>query len=146
MDKNRPHKTDEDIIREIDRLFEEIPEPSTDEEIKNYLIDAGYNPEDLKTKGLEFANNLMAKNWRFVTSEEIDEISMEINKIPLREDWNRNQLLQAIRKASELLSQGGGEPALAFRKLEKLTDTDLASVLQELEFNARAKGLKLDLD
>ena len=146
MDKSKPHKTDEEIVREFDRLFIEIPEPSTDEEIKNYLNDTGYDLEDLKTKGLEFVNNLMANNWRFVTSEELDDVSAEINKIPLREGWDRNQLLQAIQKALEILSQGGGEPVLAFRKLEKLTDADLASVLQELEYKASAKRLKLDLD
>ena len=145
MDKNRPHKTDEDIVREFDHLFEEIPEPNTDEEIENYLIDAGYDIEDLKVKGSEFTRNLMANNWRFVTFEEIDEEAAEINKIPLREDWERNRLLQAIRKASEILTQRGREPVLAFRNLENLTDRDLASVLQELEYKAISKGVKLDL-
>ncbi|MBN1454314.1 MAG: hypothetical protein JW963_25075 [Anaerolineales bacterium] len=145
MDKNKPHKADEDIVREFDRLFDEIPEPSTDEEIENYLIDSGYNIDDLKVKGLEFIRDLIANNWRFTTSDEIDKEATEINKIPLREDWERNRLLQAIRKASEILTQSGGEPVLAFRNLENLTERDLASVLQELEYKANSKGVKLDL-
>ena len=146
MDKNKSYKTDEEIVREFNQLFEKIPEPSSDEEIKNYLNNAGYNLDDLKTKGLEFANNLMANNWRFITPEELDNVSAKINKIPIREGWDRTQLLRAIQKALETLSQGGKEPVLAFRKLEKLTDTDLTSVLQELEYKVNEKGLKLDLD
>ena len=146
MDKNKSYKTDEEIVREFNQLFEKIPEPSSDEEIKNYLNNAGYNLDDLKTKGLEFANNLMANNWRFITPEELDNVSAKINNIPIGEGWDRTQLLRAIQKALETLSQGGKEPVLAFRKLEKLTDTDLTSVLQELEYKVNEKGLKLDLD
>jgi hypothetical protein len=146
MEKNRPQKTDEEIVREFDRLFDEVPEPDTNEEIKEILVDAGYDPKTLKIKGVEFVNNLIANNWRFITSDEIDEAAKRINEIPFRDSWNRSQLLKAIQIASEALALGGTEPVLAFRNLEKLTDIDLASVLQELEYKADAKGIKLDLN
>jgi hypothetical protein len=146
MDKNKSPKTDEDIVREFESLFNSAPEPSTNEELAEILYDAGYDLEALKAKGLEFVNNLIANNWRFVTSDEIDKAATKINKMPIRDGWDRNHLLGAIQKISKALASGGGDPVLAFRNLEKLTNGDLASVLQELEYEANAKGIELDLN
>jgi hypothetical protein len=146
MDKNKSLKTDEEIVGEFDRLFDEIPEPDTNEEIEEVLVDASYDLMTLRAKGLEFVNNLIANNWRFVTSEEIDEEAKRVNETPFRDSWGRNRLLEAIQKVLEALAPIGVEPVLAFRNREKLTDTDLASILQELEYKANTKGIKLDLD
>ena len=146
MDKHKSPKTDVDIVREFESLFNSAPEPNTNEEVAEILHDAGYDLETLQAKGLEFANSLIANNWRFVTSDEIDKAATKINKMPIRDGWDRNRLLEAIRKISKALASGGGEPALAFRNLEKLTNGDLASVLQELEYEASAKGIEMDLN
>lgn len=146
MDENKSKKTDVDIAGEFDHLFDEISEPETNEETDTYLVDAGYDLTTLKAKGLEFVNNLIANNWRFVTTDEVDEAAKKISEIPFRGSWNRNQLLKAIQKVSESLALGGAEPVLAFRNLEKLPDVDLASILQELEYKASVKGINLDLN
>jgi len=40
---------------------------------------------------------------------------------------------------------GGKQPSLSLRNLEELTDGDLATILQELEYKARANGINPDL-
>lgn len=146
MDKNKSQKTDEEIVREFESLFHKLPEPETGEEIEKILNDAGYDVKDLQTKGLEFANNLMANNWRFVTSDEIDDAAKRINEIPFRNSWTRSHLLDAIQKVSQALGPSGKEPVLAHRNLGKLADADLAAILQELEYKASMKGIKLNLE
>lgn len=146
MDENRSKKTDLEVSNEFERLFDEIPEPETDEEIHAYLLEEGYDPKILKTRGLEFVNDLIANNWRFVSVEEIDEVAARIDSVPVRKKWNRDQLTAAIQRISTALASGGMQPSLAFRSLEELTDSDLATILQELEFKARTNGINLDLD
>lgn len=145
MDENKSKRTDLEIANEFDRLFDEIPEPETDEEIWEIVVDAGYDFETLRTQGKEFVNKLIATNWRFISSDEIDEAVMKIDEVPIRKEWNRGQLTDAIQKLSAVLALGGTEPALAFRNLEELTDSDLAVILQELEYKARTNGIGFDL-
>jgi len=146
MDKNKPQRGDEDIAREFDSLFDNIPEPDTTEEIEAYLLDAAYDYEALQANGLHFVNNLLEDNWRFVSSAEIDEAAAQINRTPLRKQWDRYRLVDTIRKVSEALSAAGETPVLAFRNQAELTDADLASVLQELEYKANLKGIQIDID
>lgn len=65
MDEDKSKKTDLDIASEFDRLFDEIPEPDSNEEVKAFLEEAGYDVERLKTEGVAFVNDLIASNWRF---------------------------------------------------------------------------------
>ncbi|WKZ45872.1 MAG: hypothetical protein QY302_08765 [Anaerolineales bacterium] len=145
MDENKSKRTDLEIANEFDRLFDEIPEPETDEEIWEFLVESGYDPESLKNQGREFVNNLIATNWRFVSSNEIDEAVTKIDEVPTRKEWSRGQLTNAIQKLSAALAIGGKQPSLAFRNLEELTDSDLTVILQELEYKARASGVDFDL-
>ena len=145
MEENKAKRTDVEIAKDFEQLFDEIPEPETNEEVTAYLIEAGYDPEVLKAQGTEFVANLIANNWRFISSEETDKATARINEIPLRKDWNRSQLTNAIEKVSSALAVRGGQPAMAFRNLEELTDADLAIILQELEYKAHISGIDLEL-
>ena len=145
MKENKPKRSDIEIAEEFDRLFDEIPEPKTDEEVLDYLIEAGYDPETLKTQGAEFVKYIMASNWRFVPLEDINETVTKIDEIPFRKEWNRLQLTTAIQKLSDALASKGRQPSLAFRNLQELTEADLAIILQELEYKARTNGIDLDL-
>lgn len=144
MDKNKSPKNDKDIAREFERLFNTIPEPTTDDEIFETLQDYGYDPKELRIKGEKFATDLISKNWRFVTSEEIEGKARKISEIPLRVELSKEKLLGAIQKISEALSTKFSQPSLAFRNLDNLTEQDLASILQELEFEASEKNIKID--
>jgi hypothetical protein len=145
MEENKAKRSDVEIAKDFEQLFDEIPEPETDEEVTAYLIEAGYDPEVLKVQGSEFVANLIANNWRFISSEETDEATAGINEIPLRKDWNRSQLINAIEKISGALALHGRQPAMAFRNLEELTDADLAIILQELEYKANISGIDPEL-
>lgn len=52
----------------------------------------------------------------------------EINAIPLHKGWNHNQITTAIKKISTALGTTGAQPALAFRNLDELSDSDLLTV------------------
>ncbi len=146
MDENKSKRTDLDIASEFDRLFDEVPEPVTDEEIKTFLEEAGYNVEKLKADGAAFVNDLIASNWRFANLQDMRDAAAEINEVSVRKGWDRRRLTAAIEKISAVLSSGGAQPSLAFRNLAEMTDTDLATILQELEYTARSNGITVDLD
>lgn len=146
MDEDKSKRTDLDIASEFDRLFDELSEPGSDEEVRAYLEEIGYDVEKLKAEGAAFVKDLIASNWRFANLREIHEAAAKINEIPMRKGWDRHKLTTAIEKISSALSSGGAHPSLAFRNLDELTDADLATILQELEYKARNSGITLDLD
>lgn len=146
MDEDRSKRTDLDIASEFDRLFDEIPEPYSQEDIWAYLLEAGYDLEKLKAEGVAFVNYLIASNWRFADLRDIHEAAAKINEVPVRIGWDRRRLTAAIERLSAALGSGGTQPSLAFRKLDELTNTDLVTILQELEYKARINGITLDLD
>lgn len=147
MDEDKSKKTDLEIASEFDHLFDEIPEPDSDEDVRIFLEEAGYDMEKLKTEGTAFVNDLIAKNWRFANLSDIHDAAAAINKVPIRKGWTRHKLAAAIEKISfALSSSSGAEPSLAFRNLDELTDADLATILQELEYKALNNGITLDLD
>ncbi len=146
MDENKSKRTDLDIASEFDRLLDNIPEPDTDEEIRAFLVESGYDIEKLKVDGEAFVNNLIASNWRFADLRGMHDAAAKINEIQVRTGWDRRRLTEAIEKVSVVLRSVGGQPDLAFRNLSALTETDLATILQELEYTARSSGIKVDLD
>jgi len=145
MEPNKSKKTDLEIASDFDSLFNEIPEPQTDEEIQAFLADAGYDIQVLKARGRDFVNDLMASNWRFVSPEELNQVSAQIDEVPLRLDWGRERLMAAFQKITSQLTSAGMHPRFAFRNQEQLTESDLATILQELEYQARKNGIEPDL-
>jgi hypothetical protein len=146
MDENKSKRTDLDIASEFDRLFNQVPEPVTDAEIKTFLEETGYDVEKLKADGAAFINDLIASNWRFANLRDMRDAAAKINEVPVRKGWNHHRLTEAIEKVSAALRTVGTQPNLAFRNLDELTDTDLAIILQELEYTARSSGISVDLD
>ena len=98
MDEDKSKRTDLDIASEFDRLFDEIPEPDSDEEVRVYLEEAGYDVEKLKAEGVAFVNDLISNNWRFVNLQDIHDAAVKINELPVRKGWDRHQLTTAIEK------------------------------------------------
>jgi hypothetical protein len=146
MDKDKSKRTDLEIASEFDHLFDEIPEPETDEEVRVFLEEAGYNVEKMRADGVAFVNDLIASNWRFANLRDIHDAAAAINEVPVRRGWDRRRLTEAIEKAAAALRSGGAQPSLAFRNLDDLTDADLSTILQELEYTAHSNGISLDLD
>ena len=146
MEKNKSNRTDSEIASEFDNLFNEIPEPSSQDDARTYLLETEYDIEKLKAEGEAFARELIANDWRFVDPQGIRAAASKIDEVPIRKGWDRHQLTAAINKVSITLGSGGMQLSLAFRNLDKLTDTDLKIILQELEYKARDNGISLDLD
>ncbi len=145
MDNKNPNRTDSDILKDFESLFGDIPEPETPEEIETYLVDAGYDIDALKAEGLRLANELIEGNWRFVLPDEIEAATLSINNTPIRTGWKRDRLISAIQHIIDVLHQQRRQTGFAFRNLEELTDSDLASMLQELEYQADNMGIEIDL-
>lgn len=143
MKENKAKRTDLDIASGFDSLFSEIQEPTSQEEINAYLLEAGYDLEKLKAEGKSFINNLFANNWRFRNSQVIQEAARKINDIPLRKEFGHKQLIAAIKQLKNALDP---QLSMAFRNLDELTDQDLQTILQELEYKANENGITLDLD
>ncbi|NMC61630.1 MAG: hypothetical protein GYA55_00530 [SAR324 cluster bacterium] len=146
MDENKSKKTDLDIASDFDRLFDQIPEPDSQEDVKAFLEENGYDIAKLKVDGLAFIDNLISSNWRFADIKEIHKIARKIDEFPIHIGWDREKLTKAIQKLSATLNSNEVQTSLAFRNLENLTDTDLATILQELEFKASLKDIPKDLD
>ena len=145
MEPNKPKKADLEIASDFDSLFNEILEPQTDEEIQAFLADAGYDIQVLRARGRDFVNDLMASNWRFVSPEEINQVSAQIDEVPLRLDWSKERLIAAVQKIMSQLTSAGMQPRFGFRNQEQLTESDFATILQELEYQARKNGIEPDL-
>jgi len=54
-------RTLQQIAQDFDDLFDQIPEPETDDEIKADLEDAGYDVDELKENGMKFVNDLISE-------------------------------------------------------------------------------------
>ncbi len=48
-----------DLADKFDKLFDSIPDLQTEEEIDQFLIEAGYNPAELSKRGTWVANTLI---------------------------------------------------------------------------------------
>lgn len=143
MKENNAKRTDLDIASDFDALFNQIPEPTSEQEISDYLVEAGYDVDKLKANGKSFVDNLIANNWRFRRPQVIQEEAKIINAIPLRENLGHEQLVAAIKRIKNALDP---QLSLAFRNLDELTDQDLRSILQELEYKANENGVSIDED
>lgn len=143
MKENNAKRTDLDIASDFDALFNQIPEPTSEQEISDYLVEAGYDVDKLKANGKSFVDNLMANNWRFRDPQVIQEAAKKINAIPLRENLGHEQLVATIKRLKNALDP---QLSLAFRNLDELTDQDLRSILQELEYRANENGVSIDED
>jgi hypothetical protein len=143
MKENNTKRTDLDIASDFDALFTDISEPASDQEISDYLMEAGYDMDKLKANGKILIDNLLTNNWRFRNPQVIHEAVKKINAIPLRENLGHEQLIAAIKQLKNAIDP---QLSMVFRNLDELTDQDLRSILQELEYKANENGKTLDLD
>ncbi len=147
MSERNPLKTDEELARALDELFDEIPPPKTPEEVDAVLREAGFDPHEVATRMEALAERALANsplNWRN-RDQEMEEARTQLGRpssIPRR---TRSEILTAIQ---QILTQLGGEQrelvTAHFRNLEQATDEDLASLLAELEFLADQQGKQID--
>lgn len=147
MSKNNDVNSDRDIANKFDALFEAIPELETDEEANQFLIENGYNPDDLRKKGERIVKSLMEDNWRFVSEEMLESETSKILSRTIQVDLPRETLMKKIQEITQALTEKGVSSALAtgfaHRNLDKESNKDLASLLRQVQHIADEAGIEL---
>lgn len=147
MKKRNPPETEKELAAAFDDLFDEIPQPETQEEIEATLRSAGYNPSAVGARMEAIAMEALANsplNWRNRASQEMAEARAQFSNFSSTLRESRSEITTRIQK---LLALVGGEKQMVgayYRNLDTTSDNDLASLLAELEFLASQRGHRLD--
>lgn len=140
MSKKNEKRSDREIADRIDKAFDSVPDIQTEAEINSFLTAAGYDPKALEKEGDTFVKEIMRKNWRFVSDETIDQEAAIFSQIPLRKERGKEWLIQTIRRNAPPKFQ------FANRNFEELSESDLASLLREIEAELILQGKELQVD
>lgn len=62
MSKRWPLKTDKELAKVLDKLFDEEFLPATPEEIDSFLCEAGYDPDEVAAHMREFVEQALANS------------------------------------------------------------------------------------
>ena len=130
-------KSDREIAKKFDELFNSLPEFVTDEEINIFLIESGYDPKSLEEMGREFAAKLINRNWRYKSDEYLDKEASMIRFAPPHIGKGKDWLIRIIQ------INAPNDFQFANRNFQDLTEEDLISILQEIESYLLKKGKKL---
>jgi len=137
MTGRRPPKTDEELVRVFDYLFDQT-EPQTPEEVDAVLREAGCDPGEVAARMDEVAQRALAEsplNWRNRARAQHEEAVAQLKSSLSSARGNRTEVLAAIEQVLTQLAPKQRESLTAhFRSLDQATDADLASLLGELEY------------
>ena len=147
MTGRRPPRTDEELVRVFDHLFDQT-EPQTPEEVDAILREAGYDPDEVAARMDEVAQRALAEsplNWRTRAGAQEAEAVAQLKGFVSTARGNRTEILAAIEQVLTQLAPKQRESLAAhFRSLDQATDADLASLLGELEYLLTKKSEGLD--
>lgn len=139
MDNSSKNKKD------LDKIFKSVEEEILDNSdfAKEYLVEAGYNLDELNKKGIDYIEKMKgkarlkhAKEKRFKIVEEIKIYLAQLNS---EVKMQPRQLLIDILKSSR-----GEQLSFQFRDLEKLSDEDLLEMVKEEQLLQYLEELKKD--
>ena len=139
MDNSSKNKKD------LDKIFKSVEEEILDNSdfAKEYLVEAGYNLDELNKKGIDYIEKMKgkarlkhAKEKRFKIVEEIKIYLAQLNS---EVKMQSRQLLIDILKSSR-----GEQLSFQFRDLEKLSDEDLLEMVKEEQLLQYLEELKKD--
>lgn len=149
MTERKPIRSEEELAEAFDQLFDEIPSPQTQEEIDEYIREAGIDPDEFGARIKKLTIKALAEspiNWRIRSKAEIEEARAQLDSIGAIANKERNNLLSIIDKALEqILVTNPQLISLHHRNRTELSDEDLLSLLQELMFIAERSNIHLDL-
>jgi hypothetical protein len=138
MSKNKECSiTDRDVAEAFETLFDETLLPESREEAEEIILEAGIDPEKWDNEMNIMVQKLLRDsplNWRNIAQEEIFNIVSDLENIPKRVNKTIQELWELIDKALEELYPSKQNIPVAYRNLEEVTKEDLASLLQELEY------------
>jgi hypothetical protein len=137
MTDPRPPRTNEELVRVFDYLFQQT-EPQTPDEVDAVLRDAGYDPDELAARVHDVAERALAEsplNWRKRASAQYQEAIAQLKQFLSTPRGKRSETLAGIQQALlELPPNQQAALTAHFRSLDQATDADLASLLGELEY------------
>lgn len=138
MGKKKGHEvTDRDVANAFTALFEVVLVPQSKEEAEEIIRQKGIDLEKWNAEMYVMAQELLRSsplNWRNVNQAELSQKVKRLESIPKRLDKTKEQLQDLIRQRLDELNLSPQQVPVAHRNQEELTKEDLASLLQELEF------------
>jgi len=150
MTGRKPITPEEELTEAFDKLFFEIPSPQTQEEIDEYIREAGIDLDGFGVNIREIASKALSEsllNWRAqATKTEIGMARKKLDDIRRIGNVDRNNLLSIIEKAITNIQAANPQFApVHYRNHAESPDADLISLLQELIFIADQSNIKIDL-
>lgn len=137
MAKRTPPANNEELLRALGDLFDQV-DAETPEEVDAMLREEGYDPSDLAATFRSIAEQALKAspyNWK---NRALREMQMERDRLSAKKPsspLSRPELIVAIQKQISKASLGPSLSAgIYHRNLEELTDEDLKSLLEELQF------------
>jgi hypothetical protein len=149
VNDQRDPKQGKDVIAALAELLDLDLLPVSKAEAEEHIREAGINPTDFEQRALAILRDIRAaspEDWRNSEHAAKDDKSIR-DQVPLRDDLPPAELMRKIQALAEKLSEhslGKREIAHQFRNLDRLTASDLAHYLRELEIIARTRGLDTD--
>jgi hypothetical protein len=148
MENRKPPATDAELMRAINKLFDEV-EPESPEEIDAILQETGYDPQQVAARMKAVADDALATSlldWRNRAPKKIQQERAKLDSFVSSASRSRTDMVAAIRKLAAGL---GGSQSLVgayHRNFEEASDEDLASLLAELEYLAAQQHSNLGQD
>lgn len=139
MKKHKAVETDQDLINALADLFDEVNKNATfsEEEVDITLREAGYDPEQVVKNMQTIADQALANsplNWRNRAPKELKEAKAKLQAMSTDRPLNKVELKKSIQQLLDQLSNPQKQAFAHFRNFESMSDEDLASLLNELEF------------
>lgn len=138
MENRKPPTTDAELMRAINKLFDEI-EPESPEEIDAILQEAGYDPQQVAARMKAVADSVLATSpldWRNRAPQRIQQERARLDSFVSSTPQSRADMVAAIQKLAAGLGSNRSLAGAYHRNFEEASDEDLASLLAELEYLA----------
>lgn len=143
--KNIRKITDMDIVESFENFLDEALTPDSQDEAEKIIQEAGIDPARWNHDVYTMVQNLLREsplNWRNVREEEITREVKELERIPRRLSKSKQKLIEMIEAClAEIYPSKKRVPA-AYRNFKEITREDMASLLQELEYQVQKKREK----
>jgi hypothetical protein len=150
MTEKDPIRSEAELAEAFDQLFNDIPSPQTQEEIEEYIRDAGFDPNYFSKKIKELVTEAIQKsplNWRNDTnSEKLVKARTHLESIRNFSELDHSKLISIVEDVFTQIRNANPKFApVHYRNHSELSDIDLQSLLQELIFIAENEDIHLNI-
>lgn len=140
MNKKRQIETEQDLVDALEEFAYDVGEDETLNDVDEELKTLGYDPHAVKIRYQELASQAIASSpldWRNRAGNEIAKAREKLGLMsnPELRALDKPSLVESIRQTLKRL--GYSDPSLVpaqYRNFEQATESDLASLLQHLEY------------